>query len=142
MHKLSNFLKLIRVNNLIIVISIQLLMKFYLINPFVTNFSLGTTEFILYLIATITIIAAGYIINDILDIKTDKINKSDRLIIDKHIPKKHALRYYFILNIIGISSGFNLAIMIGNIFLGFIFLYFILTLWVYSKKLKQAFQFE
>ena len=77
MSRIISFLKLIRLKNLIIVALTQLLIKFSLINPFVDkdDILLSSLEFFLLVLATVFITASGYIIKDIYDVKTDKINK-------------------------------------------------------------------
>ena len=65
MNKISAFLKLIRFKNLLIIILIQVVIKFSLINSYLDNSVLNNTEFLLYLLALITIVSAGYVINDI-----------------------------------------------------------------------------
>ena len=81
MNDLKYLFKLIRFKNLIIIVSIQLLIKLCIVNLFIENYSLDWFEYFLYLTATITIVAAGYIINDIYDIPTDLINKKNDYII-------------------------------------------------------------
>jgi len=139
MNDLKHLFELIRFKNLIIIISIQLLIKLCIINLFIENYSLDWIEYFLYLTATITIVAAGYIINDIYDITTDLINKKDNVIINKYISEKKAFQYYFILNFIGISCNLILCLLISKLKLSFIFIYFVFALWIYSKKLKKSF---
>ena len=78
MSRIISFLKLIRLKNLIIVALTQLLIKFYLINPFIENFILSNTQFYLLVLATVFITASGYIINDIYDVSTDTINNNQK----------------------------------------------------------------
>ena len=139
MNDLKNFFKLIRFKNLMIIISIQLLIKFCIVNQFVDNYSLNWIEYILYLTATITIVAAGYIINDIYDVEADLINKKNDVLVNKHINEKKAFRYYFIFNLTGIVCSLILSMLLNKLYLSLIFIYFVLALWHYSKKLKKSF---
>ena len=91
MTKLIDFIKLIRMRNILITLLIQILIKFSLINVFLNEYALNNFNFILYISSLLLIVSAGYIINDIYDIKTDKINKPERIIDDKKI-KKEILR--------------------------------------------------
>ena len=108
MSKVIAWIKLIRFQNLTIIILTQILIKFCLINIFIDNYILDDYYFLLYLIALIFIVAGGYIINDIFDVKTDIVNKK-KIIVDKVINKSIALKTYYLLNIIGLASGFYLS---------------------------------
>ena len=101
----------------------QYLIKYSLINYFVNDFRLTDSNFALLVFATVLITAAGYIINDISDIDTDKINKNTNIIIDKYISTKEATWWYFSFNIIGLVIGVYLAFIIGSPILSIIFLY-------------------
>tara|TARA_B110000196_G_scaffold273402_1_gene249809 strand:+ start:224 stop:1042 length:819 start_codon:yes stop_codon:yes gene_type:complete len=91
------------------------------------------------LFALVTIVAGGYIINDIYDIEIDKINKPETRIIEKKISKEFSFKAYYILNIIGITSGFYAACQVNRWWYGFIFIYFVFSLWKYSKDYKASF---
>ena len=98
MNKLSSFLSLIRFKNLLIIVLTQIAIKFFLINFYLNNSSLSNFDFSIYLFALITIVAGGYIINDIYDIEIDKVNKPETRIIEQKISKKFAIKAYCILN--------------------------------------------
>ena len=83
MSKLIAFTRLVRFKNLLILLLIQIAVKFYLINTYLNNSALSYVEFIIYLVALISIVAGGYVINDLYDIETDKINKPESRIIEK-----------------------------------------------------------
>ncbi|MBG66209.1 MAG: hypothetical protein CMP73_06090 [Flavobacteriales bacterium] len=138
MSKVIAWIKLIRFQNLTIIILTQILIKFCLINIFIDNYILDDYYFLLYLIALIFIVAGGYIINDIFDVKTDIVNKK-KIIVDKVINKSIALKTYYLLNIIGLTSGFYLSYLLKEIMFSFIFLFFVVSLFKYSKKYKKSF---
>ena len=139
MTKLSDFISLIRFKNLLIIVLIQIVIKFFLINSYLNNSSLSNFDFSIYLFALITIVAGGYIINDIYDIEIDKINNPETIIIEKELSKDLAFNAYYLLNLIGISSGFYIASKINKLWLGIIFVYFAISLWRYSKQNKTSF---
>ena len=141
MNNIISFLKLVRVQNLFIILITQIIIKIFLVNPFVKNYNLNLGDFTLYLIATITIISAGYIINDIYDIDADKVNREKKIIIGRKISIKGAKNSYVILNIIGVMTAAILAFKLNKILLFVIFSYFIISLWRYSKKLKKTLLF-
>ena len=139
MSDLKHLFKLIRFKNLMIIVSIQLLIKLCIINQFIENYSLNWVEYLLYLTATITIVAAGYIINDIYDVDTDLINKKNDVLVNKHINKKKAFKYYFIFNLTGFFCSLVVSLSLNKLYLSLIFIYFVFALWQYSKKLKKSF---
>ena len=139
MNKFLAFTKLIRLKNLIMIALIQVLIKYTLINEYLDNFTLNNVRFSFYLIALTLIVAAGYIINDIYDIETDKINKKENQIIGNSISSKSAFNYYYLLNFLGFLFGFYIALSIGETAFGFIFIFFAFSLWRYSKQHKTSF---
>ena len=141
MTKLSDFISLIRFKNLLIIVLIQVAIKFFLINSYLSNSALSNFDFSIYLFSLITIVASGYIINDVYDIEIDKINKPETRIIEKKISKNFAITSYYILNLIGIASGFYAAYQVNRFWFGFIFIFFTFSLWQYSKNYKTAIRF-
>ncbi len=53
-------------------------------------------------ISAALIAAGGYIINDVYDLEIDRINKPDRVLPSGKINIKNAVRYYFIITVIGL----------------------------------------
>ena len=139
MTKLNAFFNLIRFKNLLIIVLIQVVIKFFLINAYLINSALSNINFSIYLLALITIVASGYIINDIYDVEIDTINKPETRIIEKKINKGFAIKAYYALNFIGISSGFYASYQVNRLWFGFIFIFFIFSLWRYSKNYKTVF---
>jgi len=139
MSKLFSFLKLVRLKNLIIVAFTQLLIKFSLINPFINDFILSNNQFYLFVLATVFITASGYIINDIYDVKTDKINKDNKRIIGKTIKSRNAISWYIFLNILALGLGSYIAYLVKKPLFSLIFFYCVFSLWTYSKSMKSSF---
>jgi len=106
--------RLIRLPNLIIVAVTQGLIYYQLLHKTFRNFSLSGTfnffEFVLFAVATILITATGYIINDIYDIETDRVNKPDKRIIQVHLSESNAWKIYFSMIITGALISLYLAI--------------------------------
>ena len=139
MVKFSAFIKLIRTKNLLIILLVQIALKYCLINMFLQNFAMDNFIFSLYLIALTFIVASGYIINDIYDVETDIVNKKKNRVIEVSIKTEKAYKIYYLFNIIGVIAGFYVAYSIGKIYLGLIFLFYTLSLWKYSKIFKTSF---
>ena len=136
-----DFIQLIRFPNLIIVILTQYLIQYLLQIPFFEQAGLSTTldhfHFALLVFETVLIAAGGYIINDLIDFEIDKINKPEKLIIQKKIPINKVWSYYHFLNILGLMIAIYLAHHVGEILLSLIFPAAVALLFLYSKLLKQ-----
>lgn len=134
------FLKLIRWKNLIMIALVQYLIKYALLLPFSEShgvlITLSDFNFFLLVLATVCIAAGGYIINDIYDIEADKINKPNKLIINKHITEKNGNTFFILLNVIGVGIGFYLSHGIGKPEFFAIFFLASALLYMYSSYLK------
>ncbi|WP_400078428.1 geranylgeranylglycerol-phosphate geranylgeranyltransferase [Winogradskyella sp. R77965] len=136
-----HFFNLIRWKNLLMIALMQYLVRYALLVPFQESHGVQTTlsdfNFFLLVIATLCIAAGGYAINDVYDIETDKINKPNKRIVNKHITEKNATTLFMVLNIIGVGLGFYLSYQIGRP--GFFAIFFIASalLYIYSSSLKQ-----
>ncbi|MFM7758217.1 MAG: UbiA family prenyltransferase, partial [Crocinitomicaceae bacterium] len=79
------FLRLIRITNLLIIIVTMVGVADYLLimhNYQKANFNF--LDYFLLVFSTVLIAAAGNMINDYFDIKADRVNKPDRLIVSKY----------------------------------------------------------
>lgn len=93
-----SFLKLIRFQNLMMIVLIMILTKYTLLHAF-GNYLLSHLHFIGLIITVLLISAAGYIINDIHDVATDSINRPHKLLVTKSISTRRAWAYYWALTI-------------------------------------------
>ena len=134
--QLSAFLNLIRWKNLLLIAYIQIVIKFLFFPHFTIASNLTNFQFFILLTAIINITAAGYIINDILDIETDRINKPRKVIISMFFTEEIAKKWYLYLNTLGIFLGVSISLKIQKPTLSFIFIGAALLLYYYSKKLK------
>ena len=134
-----DFFRLIRLKNLLIIALTQIIVKFTFIDELFPHDFPSNTDFLLLMFCTVFIAAAGYIINDIYDVEIDKINKSEKLIIGKSIPSRVAISWYYFLNTLAILMGTYLSFKIGEPYLVFIFIFFVFSLWKYSKTYKNSF---
>jgi len=131
------FLKLIRIENLLIISATQICIKYLVFAP-LNDFSKFTpTLFSISLISTLLIAAAGYIINDYFDVKTDKINRPTTVVIDVTIKRRWAMILHIVLNTIGLILGLYLALKCHNLKLLLIQISSILLLWFYSTHFKK-----
>lgn len=133
---LLSFLKLIRFQNLLLIIITQILIKYALFESFGIEITLNGFGFFLLCLSTVCIAAGGNIINDIYDVETDSINKPEKVIIGRRISEKTALSAYIIFTIIGVAIGFYLSNLIGRPGFSAIFIIISALLYLYATHLK------
>ncbi len=110
------FLKLIRWQNLLIVVLTMVLMRYAIVEPVIGRINVALVnrgievpvtlqfplyEFIMLVLATVFITAGGYVINDYFDIQTDLINKG-KAIVGTKIPRRTAMMWHNIFNLAGV----------------------------------------
>lgn len=130
------YLKLIRFVNLIIIAATLLVFKFFIIDYYYTVTALSTINFYILVMAIICIAAAGYVINDIEDVKIDLVNKPNKVLIGKVIDEKTANYLFIILNVMGMGSGFYLSYAVGQPNYAMIFVFSSGVLYLYATRLK------
>jgi 4-hydroxybenzoate polyprenyltransferase len=134
------FFRLIRLPNLIIVAVTQGLIYYQLLQLTFRKYSLSGTfssfEYVLFAVATILITASGYIINDIYDIETDRINKPDKRIIQVHLSVSNAWKIYISIILTGAFISLYLAVQRYDLFYWFIYPVAIFLLYGYSRWFK------
>ena len=136
--KSAVYFKLIRWKNLLIIAFTFYILRFHFFNYLKIELNLTLPQFFQLLLSVIFITAAGYIINDIYDIETDKINKPNKLLVSKKISKETAKRWYLFTNTIGLILGISLCLNTSNPSLSLLFITTSLLLYYYSKKLKSV----
>lgn len=155
MKSILAFIKLIRIQNLLIIAGTQYSLRYLIVKPLVEkrwlqvgevssegfNMELIMTDlqFFLMVLSTVIIAAAGYIINDYFDLKLDRINKPDKIIIGVDIKRRVAMGAHIVMNILGFFIGLFVAYSVGNWNLAFIQVFAIISLWYYSTHFKFGF---
>jgi len=139
--KFYAFAQLVRWPNLLIVAATQYAMRYLIIEPFlrINDFSLqlDNFHFLLLVLSTVFITAAGYVINDYFDTRPDRMNKPAKVIIDKDISRRTAIFWHTFLNIVGVAFGVYLAFYIKVSGLAVIFPLASGVLWFYSTNYKK-----
>lgn len=131
------FFKLVRIENLLIIVITQICIKYLVFAP-LNEFSKFTpTLFTISLISTILIAAAGYIINDYFDVKTDKINRPETVVVDVIIKRRMAMALHIVFNAIGLMLGLYLALKCHQLKLVVFQILSITLLWFYSTHFKK-----
>ena len=140
---LFEFSRLIRLKNLAILVVTQAFVRLFLINPVFFNYkiehALAGWQFALFVLATVCIAAAGYIINDYFDADIDRINKPGKVVVGRYFSRREAFRMHLAFNVLGALLGVLAAWLAGNITLGFIFIVSAGLLWFYAKTFKKVF---
>jgi 4-hydroxybenzoate polyprenyltransferase len=101
------------------------------------GYSISWIDFILLVFSTCLIAAGGNIINDYFDVKADRINKPEKLIITKHIKRRWAIFSHWSFNGIAFLIGMYLSIKYNSLSFVFIHLISINLLWFYSMYFKR-----
>lgn len=138
------FIKLLRPLNLLIIAAVMYAMRyvFYNFNQdlfFKLNGTINEIDFFLLVISTLIIAAAGNIINDYFDMRIDRINKPEKVIVGKHIKKRVAMLAHVIMNIIAVLTGIYLSYKYNTFLPVSIHLLTTTLLWLYSVSLKRQF---
>ena len=119
----------------------QLLFMYCVLKPSIAQSSskpsLNSLHFLLLILSSVLIAAAGYVINDYFDLNIDRINKPNRLIVQKIISRRYAIAWHFFLSIAGIAIGFYLDFTTHVTLLGFSNLACACLLFIYSVSLKK-----
>lgn len=132
-YKLLSMLSVVRGYNIFAVVIAQYLAALFIFSPQKSlKLTLTNKSLFLIVLATVFVIAAGYIINNFYDEEKDKINKPQKSKIDHLVSQKTKLSVYFTFNLIGCLLGFIISIKAGIFFTTYIFL-----IWFYSHKLKK-----
>lgn len=138
-----NFFKLIRYKNLLIIAVTQYLMRYCIVSPILRingfELQLDNFHFGLLVFSTMLITAAGYVINDYFDTKTDMLNRPDTVLVGKNISRRMAMLIHIILNIVGVGTGIYLSIKVGILALGLAYIIASGVLWFYSTTYKRQF---
>ncbi|MDX5586611.1 MAG: geranylgeranylglycerol-phosphate geranylgeranyltransferase [Aureibaculum sp.] len=134
---LISFLQLVRWKNLLMIAFIQILFKYVYFPTFSVDETLSNLSFSVLVLATISIAAAGYIINDIFDIKADHVNKPQKVIINRIISIKRGYFYYYLLNAFGILAGLFVAYHSKKISFIALFIITALLLKLYNSNFKK-----
>lgn len=141
MATLNHYIRFLRLPNLLIIAATQVLMRYCIVRPLLQinqfELQLSTLSFVFLVLATVMITAAGYVINDYFDNKTDLINRPGKVIVGKYISRREAMGWHIGLNAAGIVLGLYVGFSIDLWQIGMIFPVVAGLLWYYSTTYKQ-----
>ena len=141
MKLIRAFLRLVRWPNLLFIAITQILFVYCIVHP--VMFSAGALPnihgiyFVLLVISSVTIAAAGYIINDYFDLNIDLINKPGKLVVARLISRRWVIFWHMFLSAAGIFLGFYIDWKTNVRFLGFANTACVALLFIYSISLKK-----
>lgn len=144
MKHLTSFIKLIRWPNLLFIVLTQVLF-YYIVIPYCYRISgvdtalanLTDGVFVVLVLASVVIAAAGYIINDYYDIPIDQINKPDRVLASKGMSARSAMVVYILLSVTGVFLSSFAGLALRNLYLPVINSGVVVALLFYSALLKK-----
>src|SRR4029079_8310161 len=139
MRLLAAFFKMVRLPNLFFIALTQVLFQCCIYLPLYKGNVPGydTTRFVLLVLASLFIAAAGYVINDYFDINIDEINKPQKMVVDKVIHRRWAIAWHFILSFTGIILTALAIPILEKWYLILANLASIALLWFYSTNFKK-----
>lgn len=134
-----HFLKLIRPINLVIIALTMYSVRFFyfVLGGAHSSNSAESFDFFLLVFSTVLIAAAGNIINDYFDVRADRINRPERLIITKYIKRRWAIISHWVLNLVAFSIAIYLSARYHTLWYVFVHLVTINSLWFYSMYFKR-----
>jgi 4-hydroxybenzoate polyprenyltransferase len=132
------FLKLIRAKNLLIIFMTMIGVAFYLMksNSF-QKVDFHYLDYFLLIFSTMIIAAAGNVINDYFDVKADRINKPEKVIISKFMKPRWAILWHWTFNLVAFLIAVYLSVKYQTLIFVFVHLLSINLLWFYSVQLKR-----
>ena len=135
-----HFLRLIRPVNLLIIAATMYSLGWYfdIINQPTEVKLMGSFQFFLLVISTVMIAAAGNIINDYFDIRADRVNRPNKLVITHQVKRRWAIVYHWTINLVAFIIAVYLSYVNQTFWYVFIHLLSINLLWFYSMQLKRT----
>ena len=132
-YKIFSLFSVVRGYNISVLVIAQYLASIYIFSPekAVKNVILDI-YLLLIVLASICVVAGGYIINDFYDSQADKINRPYKAVLDGYVTQGTKLSLYFVLNFMGVVIAFFVSWRAA-----FFFSVYIFGIWLYSHKLKR-----
>lgn len=131
--KILSLFSVVRGYNILVLILAQ-----YLTSSFILAHELPLREVLFdpnlffLVLATASVVASGYIINNFYDSEKDLINRPHKTMLDRFVSQRTKLSVYFILNLAGIFFASYVSFRTVVFFSGYIFM-----IWLYSHRIKK-----
>ncbi|MBL7740374.1 MAG: geranylgeranylglycerol-phosphate geranylgeranyltransferase [Chitinophagaceae bacterium] len=140
MRLIAAFFRLIRLPNLLFIALTQSLFQFCIYLPLYPD-AMSQQDiiwFVLLVLASLFIAAAGYIINDYFDINIDEVNKPQKMVVDKIIRRRWAIAWHFMLSVAGILLTALAVPLREKWYLVLVNIACVALLWLYSTRFKKG----
>ena len=136
-------MRLVRWSNLLFLAALVWLMEKWVATPILVAAAFGEQlpwyQLLLVMLATVLIAAGGYVINDYFDVKIDRINRPDEVVVTRSVSKPDAMRLSLWLSGAGLVCGLVEAWLLRSMTIGIIFIIVPGLLWFYSSSYKRLF---
>jgi 4-hydroxybenzoate polyprenyltransferase len=138
-----HLLRLIRPINLVIIALTMYMMRWFIIWPQVdlagAELQMHEFDFFLLVLSTMLIAGAGNIINDYFDLRVDRINKPEKVIVGRFVKRRVAMLWHFVFNFIAVGIGVYLAVKTELWWMAGVQFFSAWLLWIYSTQMKRRF---
>lgn len=143
MQKIGDILRLVRCQNLIFIAILLWVMEKWVAVPILDSQLYGEQLpwyiLLMLIAATVCVAAGGYVVNDYFDVKIDRINCPDKLIVTKTVSKTAAVRLGWALSGAGMVCGLAAAWLVRSWSLAIVYVFVPGLLWFYSSSYKRRF---
>lgn len=137
------YLQLLRVGNLTFVAILLYVMEKWVATPLLQLEQFGELMpwwvLTLLIVSVVGIAAGGYVINDYFDVKIDRINRPDNLVVTRIISRDTAMNLFYGLTAVGVIAGTVVAWWAHSWTLLFTYIVIPGLLWFYSASYKRMF---
>lgn len=140
-EKIKPYLQLLRIGNLAFLAALLYVMEKWVAVPLLHlekfQEQMPWWVLLLLIVSIICVAAGGYVINDYFDVKIDRINRPDDLVVTRVISREATMRWFQVLTAIGIVAGLAVAWWARSWNLLFIYIVIPGLLWFYSASYKR-----
>ena len=137
------YLQLLRIGNLAFVAILLYVMEKWVVTPLLQLERFGELMpwwvLTLLIVSVVCIAAGGYVINDYFDVKIDRINRPDDLVVTRVISRDAAMHLFYALTGVGVVAGVAVAWWAHSWTLLFTYIVIPGLLWFYSASYKRMF---
>lgn len=139
---IKDYFKLLHVPTLLLIAAVQILVFNRVIVPFEIGGYMGlevmnSVHLTLLVVATLFIVAGGFVINDYYDLKIDQINRPLTRVVGQRLDKHAAMTLYIVLSAIGLIVSFVLCFLLKSFNMAITFATIVGFLWFYSSTYKR-----
>lgn len=143
MELTKDILRLVRWSNLLFIAVLIYVMNEWVAVPVLNHAAFGPQlpwyTLVLIMLTTMLTAAGGYVVNDYFDVKIDRINRPDELIVTRTVSREGAMHLSLWLSGIGVACGLVAAALLKCMTLAVIFVMVPGLLWFYSSSYKRLF---